>query len=150
MALPTDFEPMAPESLHDRMAGKLGVGGFRTSHELVAVVERLLPATAIMSLVSSGLTDTEVYQLIIPRRTLSHRIARKQRLSAEESDKAVRVARITAMAEEAFIDSEKSWRWLRKPKRIFGGRKPIDMLATEAGARLVEEMLVQFHYGMTA
>ena len=88
--------------------------------------------------------------MIVPRRTLAHRIAKHQPLSRGESDKAVRVARITTMAERAFHDAEKAWRWLRKPKRRFEGKTPIEMLASEAGARLVEEMVIQFEYGMTA
>ena len=86
----------------------------------------------------------------MPRRTLAHRVAKRQPLSKEESDKAVRVARITTMAERAFHDPDKAWRWLRKPKRRFEAKTPIEMLATEAGARLVEEMILQFEHGIFA
>jgi putative toxin-antitoxin system antitoxin component (TIGR02293 family) len=70
--------------------------------------------------------------------------------SVEESDRAVRLARITALAEEVFGSEEKAFRWLRKPKRRFGSRTPLEMLGTEAGARLVEEMLYQIDEGMAA
>jgi putative toxin-antitoxin system antitoxin component (TIGR02293 family) len=132
------------------MGGKLGVSRIRSDEDLASLVEKRLPAAAIKSLVRGGLSNAEVYQLIVPRRTLAHRIANHQPLSREESDKAVRVARITTMAERAFHDTEKAWRWLRKPKRRFESKTPIEMLATEAGARLVEEMIIQFEYGMTA
>ncbi|MCW5983040.1 MAG: DUF2384 domain-containing protein [Bryobacteraceae bacterium] len=68
----------------------------------------------------------------------------------EESDTAVRVARVTAMAEQAFGEQERAWRWLRKPKRHFNGKTPMEMLATEAGARLVENMIAQIEHGMAA
>ena len=139
-----------PGAFYSSMGGKLGVSRIQSDEDLATLVERRLPATAIRSLVRGGLSDAEVYQLIVPRRTLSHRIARHQPLSREESDKAVRVARIATMAERAFHDAAKAWRWLRKPKRRFGGRTPIEMLASEAGARLVEEMILQFEYGMAA
>ena len=113
-------------------------------------MEKQLPATAIQSLIRGGLSNAEVYELIVPRRTLAHRIAKHQPLSQEESDKAVRVARMTTLAERAFRDRDKAWRWLRKPKRRFAGKTPIEMLATEAGARLVEEMILQFEHGMAA
>jgi putative toxin-antitoxin system antitoxin component (TIGR02293 family) len=71
-------------------------------------------------------------------------------LSREESDRAVRIATITSMTEQVFGDSERAWRWLRKPKKHFDGRTPIDKLGTEAGARLVEEMLQQIDHGMLA
>ena len=142
--------PVPPEAFYSRMGGKLGVSRIRSDEDLASLVERRLPATAIRTLVQGGLSDAEVYQLIVPRRTLAHRLAKQQQLSKEESDKAVRVARITTMAERAFSDPEKAWRWLRNPKRRFEGRTPIEMLSTEAGARLVEETIIQFEYGMTA
>jgi putative toxin-antitoxin system antitoxin component (TIGR02293 family) len=60
------------------------------------------------------------------------------------------VARIAAMAEQVFGEPERAWRWLRKPQQRFDGKAPIDMLATEAGARLVEEMLIQIDHGIFA
>ena len=82
-----------------------------------------------------GLSDAEVYRLIVPPRTLAHRVAKRQPLSKEESDKAVRVARIAAMAEQAFRDPDKAWRWLRKPKPVFDGKTPMEMLVRYRGRR---------------
>jgi putative toxin-antitoxin system antitoxin component (TIGR02293 family) len=132
------------------MGGKLGVSKIRSGEDLASLVEKRLPVTAVKALVRGGLSDAEVYQLIVPRRTLAHRIAKHQPLSKDESDKAVRVARITAMAEQVFGEPERAWRWLREPKRRFGGKTPIEMLASEAGARLVEEMIGQIEHGMFA
>ena len=132
------------------IGGKLGVSKIRSGEELASLVEKRLPATAVKALVRGGLSDAEVYQLIVPRRTLAHRIAKHQPLSQDESDKAVRVARITAMAEQGFGEPARAWRWLRKPKSRFEGKTPVDMLATEAGARLVEEIIVRIDYGMFA
>ncbi len=129
---------------------KLGVSRIRSDRDLAELVVRGLPATAIKSLVRGGLSDAEAYRLIVPRRTLAHRVAKHQPLSKDESDKAVRVARITAMGEQVFGESERAWRWMRKPKRRFDGQTPIEMLATEAGARLVEEMLAQIDDGLAA
>jgi len=122
----------------------------RSDRDLAAIVERRLPASAVKSLVRGGLSTDEVYRLVVPRRTLAHRIAGHQALSREESDRAVRVARIAALAEQVFGDPDRAWRWLRKPKRQFAGRPAIDMLATEAGARLVEELVAQIDDGLAA
>jgi putative toxin-antitoxin system antitoxin component (TIGR02293 family) len=143
-------EPMPPGAFYSLMGGKLGVSKIRSGEDLASLVEKRLPAGAIKALVRGGLSDAEVYQLIVPRRTLAHRIAKHQPLSKEESDKAVRVARITAMAEQVFGEPERAWRWLRKPKPRFDDKTPVGMLATEAGARLVEEMIVQIDHGMFA
>ncbi len=143
-------EPASGTGLYARLGGKLGLTRIRCDRDLAALVDKRLPATTVKALVRGGLSDTEVYQLIIPRRTLAHRAAKHQPLSKQESDKAVRVARITAMAEEVFGEPARAWRWMRKPKRRFDGKTPLEMLATEAGARLVEEAIAQIDDGLAA
>src|ERR1051326_8178748 len=135
--------PTLPAALYSLMGGKLGVPTIRSDEDLASLVEKRLPAAAVKALVRGGLSDTELYQLIVPRRTLAHRIAKRQPLTKDESDKAVRVARITAMAEQVFGEPERAWRWLRKRKERFRGRTPIGMLATGAGATPGEAMIVQ-------
>ncbi len=133
------------------LQSKLGVEGkIRSDKDLAALVDNRLPPSAVKALVRGGLTDAEVWQLIVPRRTLAHRIARRELLSRDESDKAVRVARLVAQAEEVFAEADRAWRWMRKPKQQFQGRAPLELLATEAGARLVEELLVRIDHGLAA
>ena len=76
------------------LESKLGVAGIHSDGDLVSLVEKRLPSSAVKALVRGGLTDAEAWHLIVPRRTLAHRIARQEPLSRDESDKAVRVARI--------------------------------------------------------
>ncbi len=143
-------DSVSSTGLHARVGGKLGVRSIRSDRDLVALVERRLPAASIKALVQSGLSVREAYELIVPRRTLAHRVSKRQPLSREESDKAVRVARITAMAEQVFGEPERAWRWLRKTKRQFHGKSPMEMLSTETGARLVEEIILQIDHGLAA
>src|SRR5262245_30260078 len=93
------------------------------------------------------LTDDEIYSLIVPRRTVTHGRARREALSREESDRAVRLARIAALSEQVFGPRERAWRWLRAPMRQFHGRTPLRLTATEAGARLVEELFIPNRLG---
>jgi len=88
--------------------------------------------------------------LVVPKRTLARRVAAHEPLSVEETDKAVRLARIDRLAAEIFGDPAKAHRWLRKPKRSLEGETPLAYLATEAGARAVEEMLNQIDHGILA
>jgi len=128
----------------------LGVPRLRTDQDLMNLVEQRLSSRSIDALRQSGLTDEEIYSLVVPRRTLTHRRARREALSRDESDRVVRVARVIALCEEVFGDRERGWRWLRAPKRQFQGRTPLHLLATEAGARLVEELLYRIDEGMAA
>ena len=149
MSEPIILEP-ASSGFYARLQAKLGVSKIRSDRDLVALVEKRLPVKTVKSLVQGGFSDSEAYELIIPRRTLAHRISRQELLSKEESDRAVRVARIASLAEQAFGDPDRAWRWMRKPKRRFEGRTPVEFLATEAGARLVEEVISQIDDGMAA
>jgi putative toxin-antitoxin system antitoxin component (TIGR02293 family) len=94
-------------------------------------------------------SDEEIHSLVVPKRTLARRQAAQEPLSVEETDKAVRLGRIDKMAEKIFGDASKAHRWLRKPKRSLGGEAPLTCLATEAGARAVEEMLNQIDHGIS-
>jgi putative toxin-antitoxin system antitoxin component (TIGR02293 family) len=139
-----------PAMLYRRVETKLGVNPLRSDHDLARLVEKRLPLASVESLSKHGLSDEEIYRLIVPRRTLVHRKSRREPLTHEESDRAVRIARIASLAEEVFANDAKAARWLRKPKSRFDGRTPFDLLSTDAGARLVEEMLLQLDYGFTA
>lgn len=136
--------------VYRRIAVKLGVHSLKSDLDLVRLVEKRLPVDSLENLSNHGVTDREIYSYIAPRRTLAHRRSRSEPLSHEESDRAVRIARIAALAEEVFADEAKAGRWLRKSKKRFGGRAPLDLLQTEAGARIVEELLLQLEYGYAA
>ena len=93
----------------------------------------------------------ETYQLIAPRRTLNRREASGQLLSSEEADKAVRVARVTARAQQVFVGQPAyAAARLREPKYSRGDRTPLQLPATESGALAVEEQLIGIEHGMFA
>jgi putative toxin-antitoxin system antitoxin component (TIGR02293 family) len=139
-----------PSVFFRRMERKLGTRNLTSDNDLARLVEDRLPLTAVDSLSASGLTDDEIYTYIVPRRTLLHRKTKCEPLTHDESDRAVRIARISSLAEQVFGDDAKAGRWLRKPKQRFAGRTPMEVSRTEAGARLVEEMLLQLDYGIVA
>ena len=149
-AATVDAPALELPSVLKRMQGILGVQRLRTDQDLMKLVEDRLSPRAVDALRQSGLTDEEVYSLVVPRRTLSHRRARREALSRDESDRVVRIARVVALCEEVFGEHDRGWRWLRDAKRQFQGRAPLDLLATEAGARLVEELLYRIDEGMAA
>jgi putative toxin-antitoxin system antitoxin component (TIGR02293 family) len=133
-----------------RVQRMLGVSRLRSDQDLVRLVEQGLATDAIEQLRRAGPTDEEIYALILPRRTLSHRRVRREALSRDESDRAVRLARMAALAEHVFGEPDRAWHWLRTLKRQFEGRTPLQLMATEAGARLVEELLHRIDEGMAA
>ena len=72
---------------------------------------------------------------------MTRRLSQRSRLTAAESDRTVRLARVYANAVEMIGDDEKAVEWLRTPNRALGGERPLDQLDTDVGAREVEDIL---------
>jgi putative toxin-antitoxin system antitoxin component (TIGR02293 family) len=140
------------ESLYALTAQLLGLRPVHSEVELIERLEKGLSIATVQSLrVRANLTDAETYQLIAPRRTLNRREAAGQLLSSEEADKAVRVARVTARAQQVFAGQPAyAAAWLREPKSSLGDRTPLQLLATESGALAVEEQLIGVEHAMFA
>jgi putative toxin-antitoxin system antitoxin component (TIGR02293 family) len=137
------------EKLNEYLQDWLGTPA-ESEQKMVHLIEGGLPTKVINHLIERGLTRKEVFEVIIPLRTWKHRKSRRQPLSKEESERAVRTARVLARAQAVWGDEESALSWLRAPKERFEGRSPLQMLSTETGGRLVEQMLVQIDEGMFA
>lgn len=64
------------------------------------------------------------------------------------ADRLERFNRIIEQALELFEDEAEVKRWLSTPKNVLSGETPLVALATDAGAKKVEEMLYRAEYGM--
>jgi putative toxin-antitoxin system antitoxin component (TIGR02293 family) len=84
----------------------------------------------------------------ISDRTLSRRLASGSKLSAEESDRTMRVARVMAKATDTFGNAEKAAHWLKTPNRVMEGETPLSLLDTDAGVKWVETILGRIDYGL--
>ena len=120
----------------------------RSEFDLAEIVEKGLPPESLALLKMRGLTFTEVSEIVIAPRTLKHRRARGENLSHEETDRLVRVARIVSLADDIFADHSKAMLWLRTEDDRIGGRRPLSMLQTEAGGRVIENLLWQIDEGV--
>jgi putative toxin-antitoxin system antitoxin component (TIGR02293 family) len=85
----------------------------------------------------------------ISRRTFQRRrIAPKKPLSQEQSGRTWKFAEILAKATAVLGSQEAAERWLERPAIGLERRRPIDLLATPAGVRIVEEYLGRIEYGV--
>jgi putative toxin-antitoxin system antitoxin component (TIGR02293 family) len=114
-------------------------------------VEAGIPLDTMTNFVSaSGVELKDIYDIVIPARTLKHRRSRREALSTDESDKLARLVRIFDHAVTVFGDRDHARNWLVSPKKRFDQRTPLQMLRTDLGGRMVEEMLGQIDEGMFA
>jgi len=118
--------------------------------QLAEVVRRGLPAGSLVVLGEKLEMNHAALssKLAIPQRTLTRRLSQHSRLTAAESDRAVRLARVYATAVEMIGDADKAAQWLRTPNRALGGAVPIDQLDTDLGAKEVENILGRIAYGV--
>ncbi len=65
-------------------------------------------------------------------------------------DRMARVTRVATRAEEALGDAGKARRLLRKRNRALQGRRPLDLLASDAGVRVMEQVLGRIEHGLGA
>lgn len=119
--------------------------------DLMEAIQVGLPIAAVESVIRDGtFSASEIHELVLPRRTFTHRKQKGQALTAEESDRLTRAVRIAGRAEEAIGNAEKAARWLRKPNRALLGKRPLDLLESDVGARMVEQVLGRIEYGLGA
>src|SRR5271157_1542917 len=134
--------------LHQQIGEWLGVRAPHTEQQVLELIERQLPTSSINRVLALGLTRSEVDSLVIPLRTLQHRRARREKLTVEESDRIMRLLRLLSHAESVYGSRERTLGWLRHPRTRLGERTPLNLLKTDVGSRIVEEMLVQIEHGM--
>ncbi len=144
-----------PTPIAEAVASKLGgptVLGTEVHSlaDLATAVRSRLPLAALNGLAQAGLTEQEIERFVIPQRTRRHRAERKQPLTIDESDRAVRLLRLQTIAEDTFGNTEQAHRWLRRPLMELGHEAPLVVAQTEAGARVVESILGKIAWGAAA
>ena len=82
----------------------------------------------------------------ISQRTIKRRLG-EGRFHPDESERLVRVARLTERAQEVFEDLEGAREWLKSSQFALGGKIPLEYADTEPGAQIVEDLLGRMEHG---
>jgi putative toxin-antitoxin system antitoxin component (TIGR02293 family) len=142
---------MTSQSIADVLGGKKVLGrSIKSLTDLAELVREGLPASSVLVLAEKlDLGNAALSRKLgIPQRTMTRRLSQHSRLSAAESDRTVRLARVYATAVEMIGNQEKAVEWLRTPNRALAGERPLDQLDTDLGAREVEDVLGRIAYGV--
>lgn len=117
--------------------------------DLANIVREGIPFPSLLALSAMAHLDLNTMSrvLMIPTRTLARR-RKAKRLSAEESDRLVRLARIFAHAIDVFGDQEKAAVWLRRPNCVLRNQPPIEALDTDLGSQEVDTILGRIEHGV--
>ena len=116
--------------------------------KVVAVVRRGVAAGMYQWLKESlEVSDQRLSSVVrISQRTVKRRLG-EGRFRPDESERLVRVARLTERAKEVFEDLEAAREWLKSPQFALGGEIPLEYADTEPGAQIVEDLLGRIAHG---
>lgn len=143
---------MSADSVSAMLGGAAVLGEVVESDlDLAIQVRQGLPSASLQYVANAlkpMMTREAVYAVVGSERTLQRKQKSRERLSAAESDRLARLARIAVRAAEALGTQEKANRWLVTPNRALGGQPPIELVHTDTGTVLVEDVLDRIEHGV--
>jgi putative toxin-antitoxin system antitoxin component (TIGR02293 family) len=121
----------------------------RTAEDLVDRVRKGLPFTALSAVMEEyGISrDLMCDVLQLSSRNFLRR-KEQSRLSADESDRLYRLARVLAHADRVFEDPDESAEWMRTPNAALGKQQPLTLLDTDIGVQQVDQVLGRIEHGI--
>jgi putative toxin-antitoxin system antitoxin component (TIGR02293 family) len=121
----------------------------QSTEDVRAMIHRGFPYRSLEYVLSKFHLDLPRMSRIlsVPPRTMARRKA-EQRLTAQESDRLARLARILSYASTVFGSEDKASTWLTRPHRVLEGTAPIELLDTDLGTQVIEAMLGRIEHGV--
>jgi putative toxin-antitoxin system antitoxin component (TIGR02293 family) len=141
---------------HARVIPRKGVARFLVlvsrdtpATEKIAAIRRGVGARVVDEMVDYlGVPKTVIFAVLHTPESTAHRLIKDNRnLDAAASERVVRVADITRMAEETFGGRQAATQWLKTANVGLGGATPLSLLDTEPGAREVRRILSAIDHG---
>ena len=105
--------------------------------------KRSLQLVARRAIEPGGSVNEFVYS-VVPSATFK----RRTRLSADESERTERLARIVALAEALWETGEDARAFLNRSHPLLDGQTPLNVARSELGARRVERLLSDVEHGL--
>jgi putative toxin-antitoxin system antitoxin component (TIGR02293 family) len=131
-----------------RQADAVPAGSAANDLDLAAAVSVGLPTAVLRRLLELHVLQVADVPLIMPMRTFMRREATQSRLTADESDRVVRIAQLTVAASDALGDIERGMRRLRTPNAVLRGARPLEFGRTSIGARIVTQIVGRISHGI--
>ena len=120
----------------------------RTWADLERVVRAGLPKRSLQLVARRALEPgkpvNEFVYSVVPPATFK----RRNRLSADESERTERLARVIALAEALWDGKSEARIFLNRPHPLLDGHTPLEAARTELGARRVERLLHDIEHGL--
>jgi putative toxin-antitoxin system antitoxin component (TIGR02293 family) len=115
----------------------------------VEVIRRGVTARVVDDMVEYfAVSKNDIFKVLRTPESTAHKLIKDNRpLDAGASERVVRVADVTRMAEATFGGRAAATRWLKTPNLALEAATPLSMLDTEPGASEVRRILSAIDYG---
>ena len=123
--------------------------GVRSPEDLADEVRKGLPFAALWAVMEGyAISRDDVCEVLqLSSRNFLRRKEQK-RLSADESDRLYRLARVLAHANRVFEDPDESAEWIQTPNTALGKQQPLSLLDTDIGVQQVDRVLGRIEHGI--
>jgi putative toxin-antitoxin system antitoxin component (TIGR02293 family) len=140
---------MQPDRIAEVMGGAAILGSrILSAQDLEAAVVTGLPKRALRLTLARACSSAQRARALLYRVVPEATYKRRTRLSAAESERTERIARIVAAAEYVWDNRDDAREWLTRPHPELENRSPLEAALTELGARRAEELLDRLFYGI--
>jgi len=115
----------------------------------IDVIRRGVVAAVVDDMVEYlGVPKTVIFAILHTPESTAHKLIKDNRpLDSATSERVMRVADVTRMAEQTFGGRAPATQWLKAANRALAGATPLSLLDTELGAREVRRILASINYG---
>jgi putative toxin-antitoxin system antitoxin component (TIGR02293 family) len=138
-----------------RVAGSLGVPKIRAGRDSAVAIHEVvssgLPGRALLKAMrTAGIPASDLLPVFgISERTLQRVKDRPDvLLNSDRSGRVWRFTEILTKTEDVLGSKERAVEWLQQPAMALESRRPIDLLTTQVGAQLVDDVIQRMRYGV--
>ncbi len=139
-------------SVTQRTLALLGLPGGENGMRAHSCIQRGFPVETIAVFTAAyGMSDKDLARLLgVQPRTLQRRRHSHSPLSAVQSDRLFRIAKVFVTSERVLGERKRARLWLSRPNQALGGVAPESLLDTEAGTQQVLDTLGRIEHGIFA
>lgn len=133
------------------MEGKRGFGDIKNDNDLISIIRTGIPKQAMTHLMDiADITLNEMASFIHTSDRTLRRYTPQQKLSQEQSERMIEMARLYSRGEEVFGTMEKFKQWMDTQLLPLGNKKPKVFLDTSLGINMIMDELGRIEHGIFA
>lgn len=120
--------------------------------ELMEAATKPMPKQRVRAFISAGVFDEALLGKVlgIGKAQVAGRLTGAGSLIPAEGERVLLTERLLARGIEIFGDEAKFDRWMRSPIKALGDQRPLDLMASSTGMRLVADELETIAHGVFA